>query len=151
MIINKINDYYEIKLPNTKLNIYDTKELEQITKKIIKKIDKKATLKNIIHLEFYINNNYGIIIKLKDSNSYFSKAKDKDVKITIHVEAPFLYQIEYFNIEKTIKKENTYYYKNKFYLEINDTIDKKLYLNILEQSEIIYEETSDIIDKGIKI
>ena len=66
MIINKIDNYYIIKLPNSKINIYNQNELEELTKKIIYKVNKNYTLNNSIHLEFYINNNYGIIIKLKD-------------------------------------------------------------------------------------
>jgi len=152
MIINKINNYYIIKLLGTNINIYDTNELEEITKKIITKITKKYKINNCIYLELYINKNYGIIIKLSDYNSPFSNKKEKTVKITIHTESPFLYQIDYFDIDKnTLTKNNIYYYKNKFYLELNNEIQLKDYLNILELSEPIYEDTEVILDKGIKI
>ena len=152
MIINKIDNYYIIKLLSTNINIYDTKILEEITKKIITKITKKYKINNCIHLELYINKNYGIIIKLSDYNSPFSNKKEKTVKITIHTESLFLYQIDYFNIDKnTLPKKNIYYYKNKFYLELDNEILLKDYLNILELSEPIYEDTEVILDKGIKI
>lgn len=152
MIINKIDNYYIIKLLNTKISIYDPSKLEEIAKTIIKKIDKNYKLNNYIQLEFYLNDNYGTIIKLKDYKSPLLISDDKTVKITIHTETPFLYQIDYFDIEKNkIPKEKLYYYKNKFYLKINDNINKKKYLKLLELSEVIYENTEAIIDKGIKI
>lgn len=152
MIINKIDNYYIIKLPSIKIDIYNPDSLEDITKRIILKISKTNKLNNCIHLEFYLNNQYGTIIKLKDYKSPFIITNDKTVKITIHTDTPFLYQIDYFDIKKNkLKNKNIYYYKNKFYLELKEDINLKDYLNLLESSEIIYEETTDIIDKAIKI
>ena len=152
MIINKIDNYYIIKLPNIKIDIYDPDTLEDITKKIILKISKTYNLKNYIHLDFYLNDNYGSIIKLKDYKSSLIISNDKTVKITIHTETPFLYQIDYFDINKNkLKNKNIYYYKNKFYLELKEDIDKGEYLKLLELSEVIYDESYDILDKGIKI
>ena len=149
MIINKTENTYTIKLLNNKINIYEPKELEKITKELITKINKKQQLNNNIKLEFYTNKNYGTIIKLKDYKS-FTTNKDTTVKITIHTETPFLYQMNYFDTKK-FNKKNLYYYKNKFYLEINDNISTKDYYKLLELSETIYEDSYDIIDKAIKI
>lgn len=152
MIIKAVNNSYIIKLIGTNIDIYNKKDLEEITKKIIVKITKNYKLKNYIHLEFYINKNYGTIIKLTDYNNPFVNKKEKTIKITIQTNATFLYQIDYFDIKnKHTTKNNIYYYKNKFYLEINSEISTKDYLNILELSEIIYEDTEYILDKGIKI
>ena len=121
MIINKIDNTYIIKLLNTKINVYNQTELENITKKLIKKISNNYKLNNYIHLEFYLNDNYGTIIKLKDHKSSFIINNDKTVKITIHTETHFLYKIEYFTIKhKNIPKHNIYYYKNNFYLILLD-------------------------------
>lgn len=147
MVINKIDNIYIIKLIGNKLNTYDPNILEQITTKIIKKIN---NLKNNIHLEFYSDERYGTIIKLTDYKSKYTIIKEKTVKITIHTESPFLYQIDYFNINNNYKK-NIYYYNNKFYIEINNNITDKEYLKLLEEAEVIYEESLDIIDKAIKI
>ena len=150
MIIKKIDNTYLIKIFDSKINIYNKEELEEITKKIIKKTNNIYKLNNSIHLEFFINNNYGIIIKLKDYKHPFTINNDKTVKVTIHTDTPFLYQIDYFNIKKS-SNQNIYYYKNKFYLEINNNITIKDYYKLLESSDVIYENTSDIIDKAIKI
>ena len=60
--------------------------------------------------------------------------------------------MDYFDIiENKLSKENIYYYKNDFYLELKNQINKKTYLKIIELSDIIYEETYKIINEGIKI
>ena len=50
-----------------------------------------------------------------------------------------------------LPKEKIYYYKNKFYIQINNNITKKDYYKLLELSEVIYNDTQLILDKGIKI
>ena len=152
MIINKIDNYYVIKLPNSKIDIYNQNNLGELTKSIIHKISKNYKLNNSIHLDFYINNNYGIIVKLKDYKSPFIIRNEKTVKISIHTDSIFLYKIDYFDINKeNIKSKNTYYYKNKFYIETDDDIDTFDYIKLLELSEVIFDDIPDIIDKGIKI
>ena len=151
MIINKLNDIYIIKMPSKTINIYKVNELEDITKKIINKINKKYKIKNFAKLEIYTNKNYGSIIKIKEYNK-ISKTNDTEVKITVHIDTPFLYKIDYLNINTNLPhKEDIYYYKNNFYLNIKHNINKKEYLNILENSEILYENTLTIINNGIKL
>lgn len=152
MIINKIDNIYIVKILNTNINLYSKEELEQIAKQIIFKINKNYKFQNTIHLEFYQNKNYGTIIKITDYNTSFIDNKEKTVKITIHTETHFLYKLDYFSIKhKNTIKHNIYYYKKNFYLEIENDIPLKDYLNILESSEVIYEDTDLIIDKAIKI
>ena len=48
MIITKTNkDTYQIKLPDKIINIYNSREIQNITKEIIKKIHKKYKLSGI--------------------------------------------------------------------------------------------------------
>ena len=150
MIINKIDNYYIIRLLNKQINVYSPIELENITKMIIKKINKTNKIKNNIHLTFYLDNNYGTIIKLEDYKSTFTLNNDKTVKITIHTNSNFLYKLDYFNI-KNFSNQKIYYYKNKFYLQINESLNIKDYYKLLELSEVIYEDTETILDKAIKI
>ena len=151
MIINKIDTFYTVKLIGKRLDIYDTNELEKITKKIIAKITKNNKLQNYIHLEIFLNKHYGTIIKVSHYNSPFISKKEKTVKITINTECIFLYKIDYFNIINKLPKNKIYYYKDKFYLQLDNQISTKDYLNILELSEVIYENTNHILDKAIKI
>lgn len=154
MIITKTEDAsgYQIKLLGETINIYDRNALEEVTKKIITKINKKNKLKKLINLEFYLDKRYGTIITLKDYNKLIPINDETEVKITIHTNVPFLYKIDYFAIKNNnLNNKNIYYYQDNFYLEIKNNINKKEYLNILENSEIIYKETYHIINKGIKI
>lgn len=152
MIISKIEDKnnYLIKIINKKIDIYNSKELEEITKEILKKITKKDKLKNLVILEIYQNNMYGTIVILKDYYKLIMVNKEIEVKISIHTDTPFLYKIDYFNINK-LDKGNIYYYQNNFYFEIKEDIDNEEYLNILEEAEVIYENSEEIITNGIKI
>lgn len=151
MIINKLDNItYQIKLPNNKINIYNRNSLEEITKKIFKKIAKKEKLNPILILDVYEEPMYGTIITLKHYMSMFNINNEYEVKIHIHTNSIFLYKTEYFYINK-IKNKNIYYYKNNYYLELKNEIDKKDYLNLLEASEIIYEDYEKIITEGIKI
>ena len=149
MIITKINkDTYQIKLPSKVINIYNQLEVQNLTKEIIKKINKKNKIRGLILLEIYEDINYGTIVELKRNTSY--ETNEVEVKITIHTDTQFLYKIDYFDINKT-SENKIYYYKNNFYLELNNKLDKKKYLGLLEKSEIIYENTYEIINNGLKI
>ena len=125
MIITKINkDTYQIKLPSKVINIYDQIEVQNLTKEIIKKINKKNKIRGLILLEIYEDINYGTIVDFKNNKNY--ETNEIEVKITIHTDTQFLYKIDYFDINKTLENK-IYYYKNNFYLELNDKIDKKKY------------------------
>ena len=152
MIINKLDNItYQIKLPYKKINIYDEKELKILSEKILKKIIKSTKLNKLIILDIYVDKMYGTIIIVRSYKNIFNIA-EYEVKIHIHSNPHFLYKIDYFNIKKNIlKKEKIYYYNNNFYLELNNYITKKEYLDIIEKAELIYEDTEDIINKAIKM
>lgn len=147
MIISKKDNKFIIKLPNTQINIYDPIELEKLAKKILKKI--KST-NNLNILDIYQDKMYGTIIILKKYKKKPKSNNEIEVKINIHTNNPLLYKINYFDIKKNTKK-NIYYYKNNFYLEPTTNITKRDYLNLIENSEIIYETSLDIINYGEKI
>lgn len=145
-----INEY-KITLPNYKINIFNRKEIELITKKLIIKINKQYKLNNVIILEIYYNKQYGIIAVIKNYNKS-SLNKNKEVKIIIHNDTPFLYKLDYFYIlENNLNNQKIYYFKKNFYLEIKNTIPYSKYIKLLENSEIIYKDTLDIVNNGIKI
>ena len=136
MIISKTNkDSYQIRLPSKIINIYNITEIQKITNKIV----------NIL---FYIN--YGTILEFKNIKENFLPKNEIEIKITIHTDNPFLYKLDYFDIIKD-KKDKIYYYENNFYLKPNNKIKKRKYLDLLEKSEIIYQNTYQIINEGIRI
>ena len=151
MIISQISkDNYQIKLPSKIINIYDHTEIQNITKRVIKRINKHNKLYGLAILEIYQDINYGTILEFKNIKENFLPKNEIEIKITIHTNNPFLYKLDYFDIIKD-KKDKIYYYDNNFYLKINDKIKKRKYLDLLEKSEIIYQNTYQIINEGIKI
>ena len=151
MIITKLfKDTYQIKMPNQIIDIYNQVKVKELTKEIIKKINKKNKLYGLTYLEIYQDINYGTIIKVKNDKTIYYKKDEIEIKIIIHTDTPLLYKIDYFDIKKDYKNK-IYYYKNNFYLELENKINKEKYLKLLEVSEVIYEDTHQIINNGLKI
>ncbi len=156
MIISQIENTnnYLIKIIHQNIDIYDPQELEETTKKIFGKINKKNKLSNHIKLEFYYDEHYGIIIYLNNNNNNndLNSNNEVEVKITIHIDTPFLYKMDYFDIQNNNSNiKNIYYYHENFYIAIKNEIDSKEYLKILELSEAIYEDSHTIINEGIEV
>ena len=154
MIINKINNTndYIIKIIKNNIDIYNHNVLEEITNKIINKIKKQNKLEKLIILEFYPIKKYGTLIILKNIKTILKTENEIEVKIIIHTDYPILYKIDYNIIKEcNIDYKNIYYYKNNFYLQIKNTISEKDYLYLLELSELIYQNTLNIINYGLKI
>ena len=151
MIITKLfKDTYQIKMPNQIIAICNQVKVKELTKEIIKKINKKNKLYGLTYLEIYQDINYGTIIKVKNDKTIYYKKDEIEIKIIIHTDTPLLYKIDYFDIKKDYKNK-IYYYKNNFYLELENKINKDKYLKLLEVSEVIYEDTHQIINNGLKI
>lgn len=154
MIINQINNTndYIIKIIKNNIDIYNHNVLEEITNKIINKIKKQNKLEKLIILEFYPIKKYGTLIILKNIKTILKAENEIEVKIIIHTDYPILYKIDYNIIKEcNIDYKNIYYYKNNFYLQIKNTISEKDYLYLLELSELIYQNTLNIINYGLKI
>ena len=151
MIITKLfKDTYQIKMPNQIIDICNQVKVKELTKEIIKKINKKNKLYGLTYLEIYQDINYGTIIKVKNDKTIYYKKDEIEIKIIIHTDTPLLYKIDYFDIKKDYKNK-IYYYKNNFYLELENKINKDKYLKLLEVSEVIYEDTHQVINEGLKI
>ena len=151
MIITKLfKDTYQIKMPNQIIDICNQVKVKELTNEIIKKINKKNKLYGLTNLEIYQDINYGTIIKVKNDKTIYYKKDEIEIKIIIHTDTPLLYKIDYFDIKKDYKNK-IYYYKNNFYLELENKINKDKYLKLLEVSEVIYEDTHQIINNGLKI
>lgn len=155
MICNLIDkDYYIVKVYNDyfDFDIYDTTEVKNFIYKIYNKLLKKKKLNGIIQFDIYIDTNYGMIIEIKKLEDLLFN-DIIDIKIKFNLNISFLYEIDYFYIlENNLTNQNIYYYKDKFYLEIINTIDKNKFINLLDNSNIIYNNyINNIINNGIKL
>ena len=138
MIIRKYDDYYLVKVFNKILNsfnIYDIDSIKIFFGSIFKNLNAKYKLSGLYNVDVYVNELYGMIIEIVSIDKYFS---DIDMRINIHLNNYFLVEICNNDI---LDYEDVYYYKGKFYGNYKDLCD----------SEIIYKNTDEIINNGIKV
>lgn len=148
------DNHYLIKIYNDYLDfdIYDHDEIKIFIEKIYNKILKKYNIKGLLTFNMFIDNMYGMIIEVEKNNDFIIKNL-VDIKIKFNLNISFLYEVDYFYLlENNINNQNIYYYNSKYYLEIIREMDKKTYLNLLDNSFIMYnDEINNIIDNGIKL
>lgn len=140
MIIQKLDDYYIVKIFKEKLedfNPFDKSCIEKLFQKILKKLLKNYSIHGLIDADIYFDRLYGMIIELREVYDYFD---DIDLKIHFHLDSVFLVEIEYdyFN-----KMNDVYYYKGKYYKVYDKIIDDPI---IYKDSECI-----EIMEKGIHL
>ena len=141
IIIKKINDnYYNVTIFKEILKNIDLKseeECEKLVSNIINPIIKDIKKDGIIFIDTYIDANYGVFMK---------------IRFNFHIDNNLLYETTNYFLKDTlpINSYKIYYYKNKFYILLNNIIDNTIYLNLLENTNIIVDK-NDIISKGIKL
>ncbi len=140
MIIQKLDDYYIVKVFKEKLddfNPFDKSCIEQLFQKILKKLLKNYSIHGLIDADIYFDRLYGMIIELREVYDYFEEI---DLRIHFHLDSVFLVEIEYdyFN-----KMNDVYYYKGKYYKVYDKIIDGPI---IYKDSECI-----EIMEKGIHL
>ena len=138
LIIRKCDEYFLVKVFNEYLgdfNIFDTNDIKNFFSDLFKKLIKKYGLHGLIDAYLYINNDYGMIIELYELDSYFD---DIDVKININFNNLFLSNIDSKDI---LDYDDVYYYEGKFYGKYKS----------LSDNEVLYKNTEDVINKGIKV
>ncbi len=140
MIIQKIDDCYQIKIFKEVLgdfDVFDRKEIEKLFQKILIKLLKKYEIKGLLDVDVYVQPLYGMIIEMKEVYSYFDEI---DMRIHFHLEAIFLNEV---SDSEVLKSSEIYYYKGKFY---------KVYDGIGDSCLIYKEdECEEIIEKGVKL
>ena len=140
MIINKIDNIYTVHIFNNyikDINIFDTDDIVSFLKSIIIKVKKKYNLNGLCNVSVYYDNNYGIIMEIDNYN------KDEvilDVNIKIYMNAIFMMEINY-DINAINNYDDIYYYKDRFYT----------YYDFNNDSKVIFKNSLDIMDKGLKV
>ena len=138
MIIRKVDDYFLIKIYQEQLgniNVFDSESIKDFFQNIFEKLGKKYKLKGLVDVDVYVDLDYGMIIEIHPICDYFD---DIDMKIHIHLGSIFLVKI---NMNDILDYDDVYYYKGVFYGN---------YLGLCD-NEIIYKDTKDIVQKGIKV
>ncbi len=155
MICNMIDEnFYILKIfnDNDNFDIYDHEFIKDFTKELFDNILKKYDIRGDVLFNIYIDNLYGIIIEITSNNDILSEDL-VELKIKFNLNISFLYEVDYFYLyENKLTNQNIYFYKDKFYLEIINEINRKDYLELLDNSYVIYDnQINDIVNNGIKL
>lgn len=139
MIIQKLDDYYIVKIFKEKLgdfNPFDKSCIEKLFQGILKKLLKRYSIHGLIDADIYFDRLYGMIIELREVYDYFD---DIDLKIHFHLDSVFLVEID--DDIKSLK--DVYYYQGKYYKTYDKMID----------SPVVYRDSEciEIMEKGIHL
>ena len=138
------NDSYKIFINNlycNKVNINNKEELGKYIKDIILKVRKlyNVILHGLYEVHVYVVKFIGIILEIKNIDSYLSKTID--LKIIVHNDEEIYLQV--YRYELIEKYNGIKYFNNYFFLNINELKKEDVY-SIIESSKIIFGE--DLLD-----
>lgn len=117
------------------LNIEDKDEIGKYIKQIILKMKKiyNILLEGFYEVHVYIVKFIGVILEIKNIDSYLSKSVD--LKIIVHNDEEMFLKVLRYELIKDYS--NLKYLNNYFYLDIDDILEKDIY-NLIENSRIVY-------------
>lgn len=140
-------------LNELKIDFSDNIELENYFRKLFLKLKRMFNMSftGLYDIDIYLDQNYGSVIELKKEELEYIDYYDNeiDMRIAVH-DVTFLYEIhDIFEIDSKIVK-TIYYYKDKFYLELNDLTNKLDQTKLMEMGNLTYQ-AEDILRYGKKI
>ena len=118
-------------------DIYDTDNILELFKSILMKLKSKYKINGLCYIDVYVNEKYGMIIEI---NNVYKYDDEMDIKISFHVDSIFMNEIN-FDVNDIDCYEEIYYYDDKYYANYD----------IVHDSNIIYKNSLDIINNGIRI
>lgn len=139
-------------LNELKSSFTDNIGLEDYFRKLFQKLKRifDISFTGLYDIDIYSDSIYGSVIELKKEDiEYIDYYENEiDMRIIVH-DVTFLYKInDIFEINPKFIK-TIYYYKNSFYLELNNSTPFEL-AEIMEMGDLIYQ-TEDILRYGKKI
>lgn len=138
LFFNKLNN----------INLSDNYEEE--FKKIFLRLKKyyNINIYGFYNVIVYINNYYGTILKIEKDKDLDIFYKQVDMHIVIEKDYIILYKVKDYFFIKNLDSFNIYYYEDNFYLEIKKQLRNKEMYNLIENSEIVFENIDIIKNKG---
>ena len=140
LIINNDGSLFIIKIYKESIDNFDLFDIDNVTdifKDILVKIKRKYNVSGLCDIDVYVNYDFGMII---ENNNVYKYGKDIDVKMRFHIDSYFMNEID-FDPDAINLYDDLYYYNNKYYTMYNKLWD----------SNIIYKDCEDIVNKGIRI
>lgn len=127
-----------IKKDNTDFKDYDKLEdyfINLFTK--LKKITNKD-MSGLYLLNVYIDKYYGSVVEIIEEDDPYTYYLDDQIDMKVNIiNIDFLYEIDYYDINKDIF--DIYKCKNKIYIKPKKQISNKEFINLIENSRIIYD------------
>lgn len=138
MFVRKYDEVFVIRIYKEYLgdiDFFDKDEIKELFHDVLINILDKYELNGLLDVDIYINDKFGAIIEIRESEVYFGEI---DMNIQVHINSVFLSEIVF---NGNFESDEVYYYKDKFYCVYDKIID----------SSIIYKDCDEIIEKGIRI
>ena len=121
------------------MDFSNTQVLEKDLKNLLLRLKRhyKIDIKGYYNITVYIDNHYGAVLKIEEDNDYYDYFDDSIAIRMKKVKSKFLYEIDDISyIDDYIDNIKD----NKIYLTINNGLNEYEYLNLLEISNIVYDE-----------
>ena len=157
MILNVIDDNNLLLfiIDKKKIPKFEEKELSIYLKSFFQNLKKKSSINiyGYYNVIIYQSNYYGMIIKLEKEELEYLSYYDSEIEMKIIAsDNQVFYKIK--NIEginkKILDNSSIYLYNGEMYLNLNKEINFILLGNLLENSELLFEDTDFIKIKGKK-
>lgn len=136
------------------INFDIKKDLESYFKNLFLKLKKYYDINicGYYNIDVYIDNKYGLIMKLtKEEIEYYDYFDNQiDMRITLS-NNKFLYNVNDPFIFDDIINYNLYLYKGKYYIDLIGEISDSIMMKLIEFSDVVFDDEVDSIRKSSKI
>ena len=128
------------------INFKDLDAIEKHFKELVIKLNDIYSIKieGFYNIKVYLDDIYGAVLEIEQENIDYYTTDEVEMRISL------LYETFLYEVDNIIKFDNINVIKkgSKYYLNVHNNIRLKDYLFILENSKLIYKNTSNIINYG---
>lgn len=129
-----------LKKADISFDLKDEEKLKDYFQKLLLKLKNKIDLEDssFYNIDVYSDEYYGYVLEITSNDIYYDYFNQIDIQVNILKNLPFLYEVDY---EYLINLDATYYKKgSKLYIKLNKKIDDIIFEELIENSNIIYDD-----------
>lgn len=135
------------------INFNFEENVEKEFKKLFLKIKDiyNLKIKGYYEVTVYINDIYGVIIEMEQEDDEYIKlfGETLDMKIRFKFDSDIYYKLEEFKDYK-LDNYHLYFDDKNFYIELLDDIEYEKYLDLIENSTILYGENLCLLKDNLE-
>lgn len=142
------------KLYLRELNFDVREDLEEYFKELFLKLKKyyAINISGYYNINVYIDKDYGLVINLNKEDIEYYDYFDNQIDMRISLkDSKFLYRIDDPLALPIFNKIEIYFYHGKCYLDFIGDIDNTTMMYLLEFSDIVFDEQTDLIRHSQKL